>query len=498
MQYIHSLRHAGNVSRQSERGFELDPRGLAALRIGLGLVLLLDLALRLPDLEAFYSDVGAVPRDLVWAEKAPPWQFALFFGGGSVAWGAAFFMVFAGAATALLLGWRTRVASVICFVLWTSLMARNPFVLNFGDRIFRVVLFFCMFLPLGARLSLDARRRGPGAPLSVPYWAGIAYQVQLVVVYGIGVVHKNHPIWTTGEAVSFTLHFDALTRPLGAWLGQFPLVNEWLTYATLVFEVVLAFLVFSPWQTARTRTLAVLAAAGFHLGLAATLRLGTFPLVCLVAWLPLLPVVFWQKAWGEPESERSLFEKRRPSESLCNVLALGSLALVLAYNAATLRAADVPTWLHEPARQLALNQRWTMFAPYPTRHDGWYVVTGVRKDGSHVDAWSGEGRPSYAKPADPGLRYRDYHWLIYMLQVYMHRDDSRRGEYLADWMCRRHRREHPDAPLVSISLDYMLEMTLPGGRDGAPERVPVVRRRCEKVVRPRPLEEEELSPHSPA
>ena len=46
-----------------EQIFGLDLRSLALLRIGLGLLLLLDIADRLPGVAAHYSDGGVLPRD---------------------------------------------------------------------------------------------------------------------------------------------------------------------------------------------------------------------------------------------------------------------------------------------------------------------------------------------------------------------------------------------------------------------------------------------------
>ena len=43
--------------------FGIDLRSLAALRIGMGVMLLVDLALRLPNLRAHYTEAGVVPRE---------------------------------------------------------------------------------------------------------------------------------------------------------------------------------------------------------------------------------------------------------------------------------------------------------------------------------------------------------------------------------------------------------------------------------------------------
>jgi len=79
---------------------------------------------------------------------------------GSVELVGALFAVQALVAVALLVGYRTRIASVLVWLLWASLHARMPLVLNGGDTLLRLVLFWAMFAPMGARFSVDALRTG--------------------------------------------------------------------------------------------------------------------------------------------------------------------------------------------------------------------------------------------------------------------------------------------------------------------------------------------------
>lgn len=48
-----------------DRSFGIDLHSLAALRIALGLVLLVDLAARVSLLSALYTDAGLLPRELI-------------------------------------------------------------------------------------------------------------------------------------------------------------------------------------------------------------------------------------------------------------------------------------------------------------------------------------------------------------------------------------------------------------------------------------------------
>ncbi|MFX8976526.1 hypothetical protein ABTN19_19210, partial [Acinetobacter baumannii] len=50
------------------------------------------------------------------------------------------------------------------FVLYAALLNRNPLVTLPGDTLLCALLFWCLFLPMGARWSVDAALARPEAP----------------------------------------------------------------------------------------------------------------------------------------------------------------------------------------------------------------------------------------------------------------------------------------------------------------------------------------------
>src|SRR5262245_59020814 len=106
---------------------------------------------------------------------------------GSAFGTALLFLVHAIAAIALLLGFRTRVMTAIVWYLLASLHTRNPLVLSGADDLVRVFLFLSIFLPLGARYSLDAAmdRPRPGENLSNLYATptSAVFYLQFICVY---------------------------------------------------------------------------------------------------------------------------------------------------------------------------------------------------------------------------------------------------------------------------------------------------------------------------
>lgn len=461
--------------------FGLDLRALGVYRMALGAIVLVDVLRRCVDLEAHYLDAGAVPRALILAENAPPLLQQLFFASGHPAWTGLLLGLLAVAAMALAAGRFTRTATIVCWLLFSALMARDPFVTNFGDRILRLILFWSMFLPLGARYALDRRpaTRTTNGVVATP--ATAAYMIQLVAVYFFGALLKSDPVWLNGEALQYALHFDQATTAIGAWLTGYPGAMTALTYATLAIEGVLVLAVFSPFANAACRSIVIVAIYAFHLGLALTITLGHFPLVCVIAWIPLLPAAVWD-AWGLARSDERPSAEAPAARRAVDGVVVAALALVLAVNFESLWTsanAYGRTPIARLARPVGLDQRWSMFAPKPMRIDGWMVVSGQRADGRLVDAWQGGGPARWTKPEDPAGRYPNYRWLGFMVKLAVDRDRSRQKEYFADWLCRRGR-AHADAQpdLEFVSIDFVQELTLPDGEEAAPIPIKLIRHRC--------------------
>src|SRR6266545_1259051 len=138
-----------------ERMFGIDLRSLALFRASLGAVLFADLAMRAADLRTFYTDSGVMPRDWM-VQVNGPWRISLHAANGETWFVALLFGAEMLAALALALGFRTRIATLLCFVLHGSLVNRDPMVLFGGDPLILCLIFWGLFLPLGACWSVDA------------------------------------------------------------------------------------------------------------------------------------------------------------------------------------------------------------------------------------------------------------------------------------------------------------------------------------------------------
>jgi hypothetical protein len=457
--------------------FGLDPRSLALFRIGLGLTLLVDLAGRWPDLVAHYTDDGVLPRGLVFV-SVPVCVHAL---DGSAAFEAVLFLIQAAFATAMVLGYRTQLATFLSWLLLLSLHARNPLVLHAGDLLERLLLFWAIFLPLGARYSLDARdAREPPSPVASV--AAAALTLQIVMMYWFGLAARSDPAWWgEGTAVARALNLDFYATSFGRWLRDLPPeVLRAATAGTVAVEGLGPLLLLLSGRMGRLRTAVVAVMIVFHILLGLALRLGTFPLVCVVAWLPFLPPWFWESV--DPRLRRLLRQPgpgpaKEPLPAPCGLSPLSAVIVVLcliyvfAYN---LLALGKPATSAALVRGLGLDQAWPMFAPAPTQEDGWYVVRASLRDGSTVDPFR-DGPVSWDKPDMVSATYPSARWAAYASAL-LNPANAALRPYFGDYLRRRWDAEHPDSQAAErVEVYYMLRLVQPDHRATATEKVLLAR-----------------------
>jgi hypothetical protein len=453
-----------------ERWFGLDTRSLAAFRIAFGIIVVLDVANRIPDLVVHYTDVGVLPRSALIEHIGRIEHVSLHMASGSWGWEALLFAIHACAGLALMVGFHTRLATVVCWVLTVSLHNRNPLVLHSGDVIIRQMLFWSMFLPLGARWSIDARRPllRPEPPITFLSVGSTGFLVQLASIYVFTWALKTGNPWHDGTAVYYTLQIDHYAKqPQSAFMLQHLDVLRMLTKATIVFEIAGPTLLLVPVFQGPLRTALVLSFWGLHLGFFAFMELGLFPWTCIAAWTAVLPGWFWDRL-----RTRATHGSPIRSPLWANAVAAFCLVLVTWWNIGTIETrVPVPKPLATIVRVARLDQKWEMFAPYPLKDDGWFVVDGHLHDGRETDLFRG-GPVRWDKPEAIAQSYHGQRWSKYMRNLYLPKYKSMRL-YYDKYLCRTwnagKKRSDPDS-LESIDLYFMKELTPP---PGAPDPIPV-------------------------
>lgn len=278
--------------------FGADLRSLAVLRIVLGCLVLMDLAGRLPNLRIHYTDEGVLPRELLLADLND-WRWSLNLISGTYFVQVVLFLLAAVAATFLILGYRTRLMSILVWVMVVSIQVRNPLVSSGADTLLRVLLFWSMLLPLGAHWAIDSQRPASQRSLSMRFlsFGTIGIFMQIAFMYWFTAALKSSPIWLSeGTALYYATGAEQITRPFGEFLHQFPALLKLLTHASLGLEVVAPILLFFPIFTGPVRTFAVASIMAFHLGIFVVMDVGIFPWTSSLAMVCFLPGWFWDSA----------------------------------------------------------------------------------------------------------------------------------------------------------------------------------------------------------
>lgn len=308
---------AAGLAARLRRSLSIDLRSLALFRAGLGILILADLVLRARDLDAFMTDAGVLPLRH-WASLVHPLQVSLHAASGAWWWQVFLWIAAAVAAVALIVGYRTRLASIVSFVLLASLLNRNPLILQGGDVLLVVLAFWAMLLPLGAVVSFDAalqpeRARSPNTPRfdddRPPLYfsvATIGAIVQVLCLYVFTALLKTGAAWR----VSFDAAYNALSlqhfaTPIGIWMRQHVPLLKIATVYVLLVEILAPVLALLPlranrdarwfeiWRWPGSRLVAVALLASLHVAFGLMLAIGLFPLIDLVSLTLLLPSALW-------------------------------------------------------------------------------------------------------------------------------------------------------------------------------------------------------------
>jgi hypothetical protein len=276
--------------------FSLDLRSLALFRIFLGLLVIMDLAGRISNFRAHYTDEGVLPRDLLLGRMSE-WRWSLYLVNSSEQFQVALFVATWIAAVLLIVGYRTRLMLFIVWVLIVSLQVRNPMVLSGADTLLRLTLFWSMLLPLGAVWSIDSRFRSPGLrPASMRFvsFASAGLLAQIAIMYWFTAWLKDGPSWRgDGTALFYATGAGQITRPVGEYLHQFPELLRVMTHFGFGIEAIAPFFLFIPFRRGMLRLVAISAIISLHIGIMFIMDVALFPWISSLVMFAFLPESFW-------------------------------------------------------------------------------------------------------------------------------------------------------------------------------------------------------------
>jgi len=489
--------------------FSIDLRSLALFRIGLGLILLLDLAVKSFDLKDFYTDQGILPRN-AWLEVSNQWHWSLHAMSGQTPLIVVLFLLAALAALALVVGFHARLATIICWVLTVSLTNRNVYILQGGDNLLCVLCFWSMFLPVGKRWSVDAYRRSKRALSTststvqvqqVFNIATIAVILQVLYLYFFTALLKTGAPWReTFDAAFYAISLQHFVTPIGSFFLDYQGFLKFGTAFVMVTELLAPLLVLSLYYQLPLRLIGVALLYSLHICFMLMLHIGLFPLIDFVALTLLLPSAMWGffgrlfgffgsmavlsriAIWGKnlysrsikrgvsateavsslPNDQSSLTVAKPDPRWRTGVAGTGAILLpvliqlIAAYylyvvtytNIVGLQSNNWTAPVHvNIAKSVArVDQRWDMFAPFPLTYSIYPQIEGTLRDGTKVNLLNGTTSESTDElPEFMYNAYPGYRWRKYLGRVHSYSSNTIRNQY-GSYLCRHW--NQPDRPYL--------------------------------------------------
>ncbi len=290
-----------------------DLRSLGLMRIVLGLLLIGDLLPRIAQVDALYSNDGVLTNHFALFRPLAPYQFSFYFAASSTRDVTVVFLLTLVVYLLFTVGYRTRIFQIASFVCVTSLHARNLLAELPSDAVLHVWTAWALFLPLGARFSVDSLRKSlsvrreksppelnerPLPPLTFSSIAVIGVVLQLSAMHVAAALRQSGPTWSDGTALYYALHHNLWASSMGAWLGKHASLATLaqLTVAYRMAELAIGVLILVPVVLVRRVTLALLLL--FHLISRALFHVGPYDLAVLGAAPILLSTRDWSALSG--------------------------------------------------------------------------------------------------------------------------------------------------------------------------------------------------------
>ncbi|NDC63431.1 MAG: hypothetical protein EBZ59_05470 [Planctomycetia bacterium] len=392
------------------RTFTLDPRSLAAFRMAIGAILCADALLRTRDFSLMFAPDGMFPLAALRAFRPGVCVWSLAFCVDAAWWGGIVLALEGLAGAAMVAGLGGRAATVLGWVAVVSVIRRTAPAANAGDLLLACLLFWGMFLPLGATWSCDAARRArdSGPPSAgVLSAASTALVLQIVAIYLAAGLAKCNESWLSGTAVTHALSVHDHGGRLGQLIASSAWWTDWLarpvTWLVLAMELACPLLVVA-FPGPRTRLTVAVLFMLFHATISVVMTVGLFGYVGMAAWLPMLPSIAWSRrapALVARDGRRTL-----RLDGLC--AAAGCLAAVsFAHECGPWRSRPLHTPLAAAIDLCCLSQEWAMFGEVPAQEQ-WVYGRAELADGSVVDVLR-DGRPLETVRPDGGFLTLAHH-----------------------------------------------------------------------------------------
>jgi hypothetical protein len=470
--------------------FTFDLRSISLLRIGVGLALLIDLIIRFYNLEAHYTDYGVLPLEALFRLSWNEYFFSIHAMSGLPLFQALIFLLNLVCIVSLLVGYRTKLFTILCWIFLISLHNRNPLIHQGGDDLLRLLVFWGMFLPWNYYYSIDAQRNEDvKKPVSFFSIACFGLMLQVGYVYFFSALLKSSSEWTSEySALYYALSLDQIVMPVGRLIYPFEGFLKVSTMMVYYIELILPITLLIPVYTKFFRSAFVVIITMLHVGIVLCLNVGLFPLVGIVSLIVLLPGSFTIRIieyfkrlkiynfTGSSKFIASYIKNKysyNPTESYW-VKPIVAFFIIYAFNwnLMTIRRPNMISYIGKPiAYATRVDQHWGMFSPSVFKDDGWFVFSAKDNSEKVVDILQSGKQVSFQKLASVPAPLREDRWRKYSENILLISNSKFRLYYCSYLMNQWNDHQSTDATKInSLQLIYMKEISLPGYKVKGPSK----------------------------
>ncbi len=445
----------------------LDSRSICLFQVCLGLTSLYRFINVLKWAPEFLSSDTFLPVSIVnnWNTK-----WSLFFISPTLTWAIFLCLIALLASVSLIWGYKPRLSLLILWILTLSLSNRIESIDNSGHKVFRLMLFWAMFLPsihlkgIRGLLSLYTLNKASIIEKNINYdkvkgFGSFLLMSQFMIIYIFAGVTKSDSFWMRDySALYMALHLGAFVKPFGEYIGSQIELTKILTAITPFFEGIIPFFILFDIPKFPLRSFAVLSLIFLPIGFFFFFELGIFPFSMITFALLFIPSSCWNYIFRagkniEVKTEvKDSFIKSRVTRFFVTIVALFALwdcleSSFIKSNSATTRT------LKEVVYLTRTDQRWWMFV-LPKWTDFWIDVKGTKASGNVVDLWSvfrGDVDTTFNTERPNNIRevFHDQHWNNYIFSL---KDSVSYQEWFLYALCKYYNEKNPSDRMNEVAL----------------------------------------------
>jgi len=422
---------------------------IAMYRISLGVMLLIELCSRFQYLHPFYSDSGTLPLKLLLPKSDSLYKaICMHCYSGSMIYLQLLLAVQVALAVMLIVGYKTKLASIASWILYLSLTLRNTWLNFILDRYFHYLLFYSMFLPLDGAHAVDAKKYKHDHRETFISPGTIAFKVLITWLYwdaGYGKYSDPLQGWTLNAkplpALDTYVRHTVAARIMYGLLGPagLRLMTPTVVYAEMFCAPVA--LLGSLVGNKRVVYATIIGMCSIHIGIAFTMR-NTVLLssVACVAWCIFLPSGVGTDVGFSSEIKLNKRDKLQKHDASTWVKRHGISALIIAaFGCGSVwfeMFSEQCNQSHKHIWSTLLHNRWNVFVG-AEEYVTWEIAPGQLADGSVVDVWGKSDSVNWNMPgagAPCTSTARAGRWRSYPYLAELKGED---GEVLWSYLCRQ-------------------------------------------------------------